>query len=54
LFYNYYFRKCFKLVYRKHVVTLTLTTGSVSPIHLHVLLGVGNFTKVVRVCADSL
>jgi hypothetical protein len=22
--------------------------------HLHALLGVGNFTKVVRVCADRL
>jgi hypothetical protein len=26
----------------------------VSPIHLHGPLGVGNFTKVVRVCADCL
>jgi hypothetical protein len=25
--YNHYFRKCFKLVYRKHVVITTLTTG---------------------------
>jgi hypothetical protein len=27
---------------------------NVSPIQLHALLGVGNFTKVVRVCADRL
>jgi hypothetical protein len=27
---------------------------SVSPVHLHALFGVGNFTKVVRVCADRL
>jgi hypothetical protein len=27
---------------------------NVCPIHLHALLGVGNFMKVVRVCADHL
>jgi hypothetical protein len=27
---------------------------NVSPIHLHAFLGVGNFTKVVRVCASRL
>jgi hypothetical protein len=26
----------------------------VCPIHLHAILGVGNFTKVVRMCADRL
>jgi hypothetical protein len=30
------------------------TDDYVSPIHLHALLGVGNFTKVVCVCADRL
>jgi hypothetical protein len=27
---------------------------NVSPIHLRALLGVGNFTKVVHMCADRL
>jgi hypothetical protein len=27
---------------------------NVSPINLHAVLGVGNFTKVVCVCADHL
>jgi hypothetical protein len=27
---------------------------NVSPIHLHAVLGVGNFTKMVHVCADRL
>jgi hypothetical protein len=27
---------------------------NVSPVHLHALLGVGNFAKVVRMCADCL
>jgi hypothetical protein len=55
LSYNHEFRKYFKLVYRKNVVMATLTTViNVSPIQLHALLGVGNFTKVVRVCADCL
>jgi hypothetical protein len=27
---------------------------NVSPVHLHALLGVGNFTKVVRLCANRL
>jgi hypothetical protein len=27
---------------------------NVSPIHLRAVLGVGNFTKVIRVCADRL
>jgi hypothetical protein len=27
---------------------------NVSPSHLHTLLGVGNFTKVFRVCTDRL
>jgi hypothetical protein len=27
---------------------------NVSAIHLHAILGVRNFTKVVRVCADRL
>jgi hypothetical protein len=31
---------------------VTLTTGIMSPFHLCALLGMGNFTKVVRVFAD--
>jgi hypothetical protein len=31
---------------------VTLTTDIMFFIHVHVLLGVGNFTKVVHVCAD--
>jgi hypothetical protein len=27
---------------------------NVSPIHLHAILGVGNFTKMVSMCADRL
>jgi hypothetical protein len=42
------FRKCFKFVYRNRSVAME-TWHAVSPVHLHVLLGVGHFTTVVRV-----
>jgi hypothetical protein len=46
----HYFRKYFKLVYRKKCVYGIFNHWcNVSPVHLHALLGVGNFTKVVRV-----
>jgi hypothetical protein len=39
----------------KNVVMVTLSTDIyISRNHLHALLGVGNFMKVVRVCADHL
>jgi hypothetical protein len=47
--------KYFKFLCRKNVVNSN--TGHrhhVFPSHFHVLLGVGNFTKVVRVSADCL
>jgi hypothetical protein len=54
LSFNHHFRKLFKLVYRKHVVMITLTTGiRFSPIHLHAILGVENFMKV-RMYANFL
>jgi hypothetical protein len=51
--FNYYLRKYFKLLY-KNVYGNFNHRNHVSPVHLHALVGVGNFTKVVRVCADRL
>jgi hypothetical protein len=34
------------------VVTATLTTGTIFRIRLHALFDVGNFMKMVRVCAE--
>jgi hypothetical protein len=50
LSFNHYFRKYFKLIYRKNLVMLTLTAGVMVPIHVHALL-VG---VVVCVCPDRL
>jgi hypothetical protein len=44
LTYNHYFREYFKLVYRKCDYGNFNHWYNVSPIHLHSLLGVGNFT----------
>jgi hypothetical protein len=46
-------RKYFKLLY-KNVYGNFNHRNNVSPVHLHALVGVGNFTKVIRVCADRL
>jgi hypothetical protein len=54
LFFINYFIKYFKFVYRKCGYGNFYHRYNVSPIHLHTLLCVGNFTKVVRVCADRL
>jgi hypothetical protein len=51
--YNHYFRKYFKLVY-KYVTMVTNHWYNVLPMHLRAFSGVGNFTKVVRVCAERL
>jgi hypothetical protein len=49
------FRKCFKLVYRNKCGYGSYNHHyNVSPIRLHALLGVRNFTKVVHVCTDRL
>jgi hypothetical protein len=55
LFFNHYFTKYFKLLHRKESGYGNFNhVCNVSPIHLHTLLGVGNFTKVARVCAGRL
>jgi hypothetical protein len=46
-----YFRKCFE---KNRCCGNFNHQYNVSPIHLHALLCVGNFTEVVRVCADRL
>jgi hypothetical protein len=53
LFYNYYFRKCFKLVYRKHVVTLTLTTGKVFLLFTCMYFWVSGILRRWSACAPT-
>jgi hypothetical protein len=50
---NHYFKKFFELVYKKRGYGNFNFHYNVF-IHLHAILGVGNFTKVVRVCVDRL
>jgi hypothetical protein len=54
LFYKNCIIKCFKSVYRKCGYGNFDHRHNVSPIRLHALSGVGNFTKVVGVCANRL
>jgi hypothetical protein len=54
LYYNNYFRKCFKLVYRENVVWVTLITGVISLLSSACTFGCGEFYEGVRVCADRL
>jgi hypothetical protein len=51
--FNHYFRKYIKLVYRKNVVMVTLITGIIFSLFMWMHFWVGNFTKVLRVCADQ-
>jgi hypothetical protein len=50
LFLNNYFRKCFKLVYRKNVATVTLTTNSF-PLFTCLQLWVCEILRKWSVCA---
>jgi hypothetical protein len=54
LSYNYYFRKYLNRCIEKCGYGNFYHRYNVSPIHLHASFGVGNFTKVVHVCADRL
>jgi hypothetical protein len=55
LTFNRYFTKHYKLAYRKKYGYCKFNHQyNICPIHLQTLLGVRNFTKVVRVCADRL
>jgi hypothetical protein len=54
LSYNNNSRKCFTLVHRENVVVVTDHWYYVYPIYLHVYFGVGNFTKIIHMCAERL